>query len=487
MIHGLKHYGTRLWATLLLGGLLCLWLSPGIQVLVGIDWLLLPVAILMALVFWAVGVGFNRLGVFMAQRQMGEAAVWERAGMVNEAEKAYRHALATLDSYLIRPTERGRRMGALTTRLAHFYSTGGSETLDAEAFIARHLYRHPDDRDMARGWLERMADLVEIDEPQQTLAEQIGEAQVEDDAIQVLIARLFLKAARTDFGALTVYRRVLSHPGSAAQQLAMELARLLLSAGRVDELALSVYLSALDQRPGDGELLKGIAACATWIQASDQNQALLAKARRAVAGIPEERLTAMRAGFHPPVRRFASAPPLEGRRPVSLHWPDLAALGRRVSTAAGRLRQQSGWMLQKLARTGSSRAFRKALKVGSIVVFGVAVLFLLVNTAEYLTQSRSTPVAEKTPQPPPVTDPFTIQVAAYSKGEDALRYVEQLRALGLDAYRTEATGAKRTWFQVRISHFADKAAAKQFGDGLKTKGVIDDYYVANYKPPIPEK
>jgi cell division protein FtsN len=87
-----------------------------------------------------------------------------------------------------------------------------------------------------------------------------------------------------------------------------------------------------------------------------------------------------------------------------------------------------------------------------------------------------------------VTDPFTIQVAAYLKADDAKAYAAQLNAKGLEAYWTEAVGANRKWYQVRIDHFATKTTARKFGEDLKAKGLINDFYVANYRPPpSPEK
>jgi cell division protein FtsN len=82
-----------------------------------------------------------------------------------------------------------------------------------------------------------------------------------------------------------------------------------------------------------------------------------------------------------------------------------------------------------------------------------------------------------------ITDPYTLQVAAYLKTEHAEKYVAQLKSLGLDAYWTEAQGAKSKWYQVKLSHFADKASALAYGDTLKAKGIIDDFYVANYQRP----
>ena len=115
---------------------------------------------------------------------------------------------------------------------------------------------------------------------------------------------------------------------------------------------------------------------------------------------------------------------------------------------------------------------------------GAGLVILVINTAGYLMQNRP-PEPEKIETPPTavVTDPYTLQVAAYLKIEHAEKYVEQLKQMDLDAYWTKAQGAKSKWYQVRLSHFADKASARTYGDRLKVKGIIDDFYVANYQRP----
>ena len=60
---------------------------------------------------------------------------------------------------------------------------------------------------------------------------------------------------------------------------------------------------------------------------------------------------------------------------------------------------------------------------------------------------------------------------------------EQIKKQGLDAYWTEAAGGDKRWYQVRVSHFKDKDSARAYGESLKARGVIDDYYVANYQRP----
>jgi septal ring-binding cell division protein DamX len=107
----------------------------------------------------------------------------------------------------------------------------------------------------------------------------------------------------------------------------------------------------------------------------------------------------------------------------------------------------------------------------------------VVNTVRHLVKVEM-PVAEKVEKAPEIiTDPFTLQVAAYLKPGYAKKYVGQLKKQNLDAYWREAISGDKKWYQVRIAHFPDKKSARDFGESLKAKGIIDDYYVANYVSP----
>jgi cell division septation protein DedD len=76
-----------------------------------------------------------------------------------------------------------------------------------------------------------------------------------------------------------------------------------------------------------------------------------------------------------------------------------------------------------------------------------------------------------------------LQVAAYLQPDYAKRLVEDLQRQGQDAYWSEAVRGEKRWYQVRVSHFADKQSARDYGEKLKSQGIIDDYYVANYRRP----
>ena len=130
-----------------------------------------------------------------------------------------------------------------------------------------------------------------------------------------------------------------------------------------------------------------------------------------------------------------------------------------------------------------SRKSRRVLTGILLAGLSAAVIVLVINTVGHLVKSE-TPVAQKIEKAPEaITDPFTLQVAAYLKPGYAKTYVEKLKKQGLDAYWREAISANKKWYQVRVSHFPDKKSARDFGEALKAKGIIDDYYVANFVAP----
>ena len=105
----------------------------------------------------------------------------------------------------------------------------------------------------------------------------------------------------------------------------------------------------------------------------------------------------------------------------------------------------------------------------------------MINTVSHLTVKEVPADKEATPLVKIIADPFTLQVAAYLKPEYAKQYVQQLKKRGVDAYWAEAVSGEKRWYQVRVSHFATKQAARDYGEELKADGIIDDFYVANYR------
>jgi len=142
-----------------------------------------------------------------------------------------------------------------------------------------------------------------------------------------------------------------------------------------------------------------------------------------------------------------------------------------------------GYIIALIYFIWNSKRSRLIVGWSIMAVLAVGVVILVVNTAGHLIKTEKALSEKKELAEVVVTDPFTIQVAAYLRPEDAQGYVRYLAKRGLDAYLTKRRGTKKTYYQVRVSHFADKGSAKAYGTSLKAQGIIDDFFVANYERP----
>jgi len=247
---------------------------------------------------------------------------------------------------------------------------------------------------------------------------------------------------------------------------------------------LEIYLQAIGESHHQPEIIRGIAACVRWISLTERNKPLLQRAYTYLDGMDLAEIKKMSAGFKPPV------PPSGQRaiqRPAQKRQTFLQTSAAVLQTFYEDLTALPLWIFQQarsLVRWAmQSRKSRRVLTGMLLAGLTAAVIALVINTVGHLVKSE-TPVAQKIEKAPEaITDPFTLQVAAYLKPGYAKTFVEKLKKQGLDAYWREAISANKKWYQVRISHFRDKKSARDFGESLKTKGIIDDYYVANFIVP----
>jgi hypothetical protein len=484
MVCTLRHLIFRTWATVLVGGVLCLLILPAIHSHVGLEWALVPVAVIFSMVFMVAGWLSNRVGMSAVERLAGEATKWERAGLLRSAEKTYKKALAVLDSFLLSPLVRRRESAYLAARLARFYLARADKTRDSEVFLISYLESHPEDGEVAEDWLRQVEILGELKRDYYELASRIGNVQAENTNVQHLLARLYLAARRTDFPALQTYRHVLDGRSSLAADIVRDLAVLFIREGRADEWALTVYLQALRHGGERPLLLKGIAACVHWIGENERTRIPLREARGVLEGFNSASLEKMRAGFKPPTvepgvlgipRKLEMGSAL---RKASKHVG--LALLRASESLAFSIWRHANELLSFIKR---SKRAKLVLQWSMTAVLVVALGILVVNTVGHLIKTRKGPPEKKEIAEVVITDPFTIQVAAYLKPEDAQGYVSYLKKRGLDAYWRKREGTKKTYYQVRVSHFADKVSAKAYGASLKAQGIIEDFYVANYERP----
>jgi hypothetical protein len=404
--------------------------------------------------------------------------------MVTQAEKRFRRAMAIFDSFLISPLVKKQKTDALTARVARFYLARARKTYDSEMFLVSYLQSNPQDEVVGDNWVQQVESRGGLKEEHQDLAYLIGSAQPKNRTIQSALARFYLTLERTDFPALQTYRRVLTADQPLSVDFLIDLAGLFLRERRADEWALSIYLRAIEDSDHRSEILRGIAACVRWISLTDRNKPLLKQAYAYLDGIDPAEIKKMSVGFKPPVPLADQQAVQQSiqKRPSFLQttgavlqtfYEDVTAL---PVWSFRQIRSAVRWSLQ-------SKKSRQVLTGVLLVGLSAAVVVLVINTVGHLVKTDP-PVAQKIEKAPEkITDPFTLQVAAYLKPVHAKKFVENLQEQGLDAYWREAISANKKWYQVRVSHFPDKKSARDFGESLKKKGIIDDYYVANFIAP----
>jgi len=480
VIQVVKHFAFRVWATLLLGGLLSLTLLSVWQSPMALEWLIVPVAAVFSLMFFLIAWISNRVGISQIERLRDEAAEWERAGLPDEAEAVFQKALALYDSFLLSPRSKKKSAVALIAQMARFYLARANKNHDTEAFILTYLAAHPEDGEFAENWLQQIDSQHLLEKKYQDVADRIGIVLPDNIQIQQLLAKLYLSARRTDFPAQQVYRRALSGEGATATDIIMKLAAIFMDEGRADERALDIYLKAFQIDSNNERIIKGIAACVRWVPQTEKTADLLQKAHQLIDGISEVKLTQMPAGFMP----SRPAPPRKEKMALNTLKAAWSLLYRFIKTllfvvtflGRGGIKIVA-WLID-IVKT--SRKARSLLKWSLVGIFAVAIIILMVNTIGYFVKTAMSDRQQRRAAESAVTDPFTLQVAAYLKPEHAKQYVATLKKLNIDAYWTEAVGNNKNWYQVRVSHFPDKKSAIAYGEALKSKGIINDFFVANY-------
>lgn len=480
-----KHMAVRLWASLLIGGLTSLVVLPPLAGVFGPAFMIAPAFLLILMSFWWLGIAFAAIGRRRLTRLTEEATVWTRAGMGREARQALARAEATLNSYYFSPFSRKAPATRLLAQLARFQLSQPHPEPSSEAVVGTYLRHFPRDREAAIKWLEGILKGRSTTRQSYDIAADIGASHADDMTVQRLLAQFYLSEGCCDFVALKSYRLLVDSPQPLPGELLSGIADLFLSEQRADNLALEVYVKAHQQGRTDSRLLEGVAACGYLVHSTPLTLPFLEKAEAMLSGIHPAERQAMALRFSPDI---AARDTLSSRAKKRIPGHFIGTLLRKAMTG---MVTAIGNIMSAILTGGRSaryallsRQVRTAMKWTVMGLLSIGVGWLVVSTGLHMAEDFN-PLEKKAPIPvvTAVDDPFTLQVAAYLKGDDARRYVEQLKKQGLDAYWTRDKGNNRTWYKVRVSHFKTKAEARAMGETLKNRHVIGDYYVANYKRP----
>jgi len=140
-------------------------------------------------------------------------------------------------------------------------------------------------------------------------------------------------------------------------------------------------------------------------------------------------------------------------------------------------RQAWNWVWTSVGnRIREKEAIRRYLRWGAVGLLGIWLTFFVWNTLSHMLKSTEQPAQRIEIK---VLKPLTIQVAAYLKLSHAERYVALLKKKGISARMKKTQAGGKTWYLVRVSEFIDKKSAAEYGNRLKSKKIIDDFFVSN--------
>jgi hypothetical protein len=392
---------------------------------------------------------------------------------MTEAEASFGKAMATFDSFWLSPLLRRGRLQWFSGLLVRFYLGQHKDHGFARSLISSHLKQFPHDKVVAEAWLEYLLAYERHQPDEHEAVDRIGRCLAGNQRIQRLLMQFYMANGRMDFDAMQTYRLVWQQRQPLTEETLLNLSRLLRNERILNHWALKVYLKAHEY--GDTGAIEGLTAAVRWLPVTEESRSHLKAAEKILAQLDPQQQSA------PLDTRFKFDQP----GPVS---DEIKPHSTRSGAAAGQ--SLVGWLtnFSKSLRMGlgqswkmlSSKSIRRGLPAIAIVL---TLALAAVGGWRFLNRPAQQSVVQKVPKQEKVviTDPFTIQVAAYVKSEDAQRFVDQLIQKGLDAFWTEAASANRAWYQVKVSHFASRQEAQKYGQELKTKGLIDDFYVANYE------
>ncbi len=489
MVHALKNIVIRLWIATAAGGLATLGLLAVLGSPLEAAFNLTVVFILIILAYLGSGWLFNRIAAQRLQDCFREAASRERTARIGEAAEAFRKAVNIFDSFMVSPMLRRRSGRDLAGRIARFHIARSVHSTEAEGFVTSYLWAYPDDGEVAEYWLQHTRLGEGANPDHMALSDRIAAALSPNPTILSLIVQSCLARNRTDYTALQIYKRFLQESSYIQAQAIAHLADLFIREGRTDELALEVYLRASRKAPDRSEYLHGLAACLEQIRITERNESLIMESREALRDTDEETIHQWQEVFRHRATPYA---PKEPSTPERAFRHLSASILRGFRTGA----EKTGSAASILARWGrslgkswnESARTRYLAKWAAVSVFATVVFISGISTILYISETKESPesVTPPPPKPPQMASSgrYTIQAASFRNRDQAKIFLELLKNKGLPAYWGESRSSdQNVWYYVRISRFEGKQEAKKFGEDLKSKGIIDDFYVANYKAP----
>ena len=388
-----------------------------------------PLTLCGIIVFLFIIIGFlmNLTGKMAVRRYIREAAQWERAGAPEKSEEKYAKAINIFDSYLLGPWA-GRKIATeLTGAITRFSLAFSNRSFSFEKAATTFLKNSPHEKELIFLWLNKVLKMEKPGSGDHCLLTHLSETISPNNIrLMPLMAKIFMKTGRTDFAAQKIFSALRSNP-------------------RIHPKFRGTLNAFAENQKQLQKTVNGTPSLLTFKAARDKKTTRI---------------------FRGSIRKIGDNIAM---MPVRAVFSILYVLKQ--------IKELAGWAFHFIQ---ISQAARKIIKWGLVSILCSGFLFLMTNTIVHLSSTaKPSNIIEKKIEVKAVQKPFTIQVAAYLKKKHADKYAASLKEKGLEAYITRTEGGGKTWHLVRISHFDSKKNAADFGQDLKDKEIIDDFFVDN--------
>ncbi len=428
MIWVLRYIGVLLWVCCLFAIPASFYILPRLaRFFPSISPLIVCGVILLA-IFCLFGVLMNIIARRLVRRFIKEGQTWERSGIEPKAQKNYIRALRIYDTFLLWPFSAKKTAMEISGAIAAFQLNTHSEHQNLKLGTAVYLKINPQDEDIAKLWLTQLSHSSIISTFEQDVLTILAQIHMNNRTLASLIAEIFLDLQRNDYVAGKLYQEVKHHPDLA--NLYQE---------RIQELVKEPPDESVDNLGGE-----------TLLKPDVYTEAKVSQKKRME------------------IKKFLLHLSGQVISLINRIWMLLMSLSSSLIQVIGRV----------ISYFRHNEKMQFYLKAGVMTIICCGLAFFMISTVTHTFKTRALE-KKKIALEAATPKPFTIQVAAYLKLSHANRYVDILKKKEIDASVKKVDGGGKTWFVVRVSKFADKKGAAEYGLKLRQQGIIDDFFVNN--------
>ncbi|MBF0302235.1 MAG: SPOR domain-containing protein [Desulfamplus sp.] len=460
----------------------------------------------------------NIAGERSIYRYINEAKTWERDGVFNKSEVCYLKALEIFDSYLLTLITSKKIALQLTGAIARFSLTAGWHNDHFDRATIFFLLKNPHETEVAHLWLKKIIKMKFSPErkirnhssQRRNSFSQQGEnfftldkknllTQQEDNLITLLaemdplslqlvplLAEIFNRTQRAGFAANRVFA-VMERSADCIE--------------KTDEKSEN-RTSIFEEKVEHKVFISEKEAAEQYEHPSDETSLMYQyQSDRPFSG--EKRLR----GSTKRIKKASSSMPYIGQFTTIF---DIKSAGSHLFSSAikgvvliASLPMNIISILVNVTKYIAHIVSRSSRNIHSIIaghpdlrnnvrrlvlltVAGLLLLFFF-NTAAHIFRTPKPPVPST---PKVVTEDvevqvvpqkrFTIQVAAYLIQSHAEKYLDGLVKQGVAEGRINSVeGGGKTWYLIRVGKYETKEIATEYGNKLKSQGIIKDFFVDN--------